>query len=292
MPPSRESDVAVPGARLYVRILGEGDPVVILHGGPDFNHRYLLPEMDRLSRGFRLIYYDQRGRGRSSPGVAPPDVSIESDVEDLDRLREHLGLDRITVLGHSWGGVLAMEYAIRHADRLSRLILLNSAPASHADRDRVREQRESTDGESLARMRSIAATASYAAGDVAVEAEYYRAHFRSTLRQPDLMERVIRSLRLDFSPEDILKARTIEERLYAQTWDATGYDLTVKLGRSRPRPLVVHGDHDFIPVACARNIAAAVPGARLVVLNDCGHFSYLERPDEVEHAIVEWFPPG
>src|SRR5258705_9433582 len=89
----REGYVPVPGARLYLREVGTGPPLFILHGGPDFNHNYLLPDLDRLASTFRLIYYDQRGRGKSSPGVAPKDVSIESEVEDLDLLRQFFGLE-------------------------------------------------------------------------------------------------------------------------------------------------------------------------------------------------------
>jgi proline iminopeptidase len=288
-PHVRESYLTVPGARLYVREIGTGIPLFILHGGPDFNHNYLLPDLDRLSHAFRLIYYDQRGRGRSSPGVAPEDVSIQSDVDDLEILRHHLGLDAISLLGHSWGGVLAMEYATRYADRVARLVLLNSAPASHVDRELFRRHRETVEAATLAKMRAIAATSDYAAGDVEAEAEYYRAHFGATLRRPEHMEHVIRSLRSHFAPEDILKARAIEDRLYAQTWDSSEYDLLARLGRSRPRMLVIHGDRDLVPLECAVNVAAAVPGSRLRVLNDCGHFSYLERPDEVVDTIVEYF---
>jgi len=84
-------------------------PLLIHHGGPDLNHNYLLPELDRLSSDFRLIYYDPRGRGRSSAGVVPEDVTIDSEV-DLDKLRQNFALDAIALLGHSWGGVLAMEF--------------------------------------------------------------------------------------------------------------------------------------------------------------------------------------
>ena len=71
--------VAVSRGRLYCRVAGEGMPLVVLHGGPDFNHRYLLPELDVLARDRRLVYYDQRGRGRSARGVAPGDVCIASE---------------------------------------------------------------------------------------------------------------------------------------------------------------------------------------------------------------------
>lgn len=292
-PPSAsplESDVAVPGAQLYCRELGTGPPLFILHGGPDFNHHYLLPEMDLLARAFRLIYYDQRGRGKSSRGVAAEDVTIESDIDDLDRLRQHFGLETISVLGHSWGCVLAMEYATRHPDRIGHLILMNSAPASHADLMFFRAHRQAVEADSLSRMRAIAVTRPYLEGDIQTEAEYYRAHFSAALRRAEDVERVVARLRVHFTPQDIVKARAIEDRLYKQTWIAPAYDLLGKLRSCKATTLVIHGAQDFCPVVCAEHIAEAVPGARLVVMEDCGHFAYLERPKDVFRAINALVP--
>ena len=78
----------------------------------DFGHDYLLPEFDRLADACRLVYYDQRGRGRSYAGDAPDDVTMAGDVDDLDCVRRSLGLETMAVLGHSWGCLVAMEYAL------------------------------------------------------------------------------------------------------------------------------------------------------------------------------------
>ena len=137
--PSFEGHLQVGPARLYCRVVGEGPPIVVLHGGPDFDHTYLLPELDRLADVCRLVYYDQRGRGRSAQGVDPEDVTIQSEVADLDGLLDALDHEPVAILGHSWGGALAMEYATRHPERVSHLILLNSAPASAEDARRLRE---------------------------------------------------------------------------------------------------------------------------------------------------------
>jgi proline iminopeptidase len=287
-PRVRDGYVPVPGAQLYFREVGNGLPLVILHGGPDFNHNYLLPELDRLSSAFRLIYYDQRGRGKSSRGVAPETVDISSEVDDLDRLRRYFGLGTIALLGHSWGGLLAMEYAALHADHVTHLILLNTAPASHADLRRNREQREAVEAVTLAKMRSIADTREYAAGDIEKDAEYYRAHFSNAFARSEQLEDVVGRLRSHFAPEDIVKARAIEARLYAQTWLSFDYALVDRLRNVKVPTLIVHGDRDLIPLACATNVAEAVSGSRLVVLDDCGHFAYIERPTEVLSAIVDF----
>jgi proline iminopeptidase len=288
--PAREGYVAVQNARLYYREIGRGRPIIILHGGPDFDHNYLLPGMDRLSDAFRLIYYDQRGRGQSGHNVQPADVTLDSEIEDLETLRDYFQLEETAVLGHSWGGALAMEYAIRHPDRLSHLILLNIAPASHEDymffRQELSRKREAGDAD---KMEALSSTARYAQGDLEADAEYYRIHFKTTVRRPEQLEQVIRSLRTSMTAEGVVKARKIEDRLYAQTWISNDYNLLPRLGQLSLPTLIIHGENDFIPVECAAHIVQSMPAARLVLLRECGHFSYLECPDEVGREIGGFF---
>jgi proline iminopeptidase len=284
-----EGHLPVEGSRLFYRVLGDGKPIVVLHGGPDFDHHYLVPELDRLADSFLLAYYDQRGRGRSDP-VAPEEVGIESEMEDLDAVRRHFALDRVAVLGHSFGGLLALEYATRHPERVSHLILMNPAPASGEDarafREHLRRLRQPAD---LERMSDIGASDHYRAGDLAAEGEYYRLHFKVALLRSDLVDVVVGRLRTHFTPEDVLRARTIEDRMYDQTWNTDGYDLVPKLGALDVPTLVLHGADDFVPVALSARIAETMPRAQLVVLEDCGHFAYLEAPDALHEHILALF---
>src|SRR4051812_3936836 len=160
---ANESRIAVGGASLYARAIGRGQPVVVLHGGPDFDSGYLLPDLDRLKDAFRLFYYDQRGRGRSAEGVRPEDVSLSSDLEDLDKVRQHFGLKAPALLGHSWGAVLALEYALRYPTRVSRLIIMNPAPASASDLALMRKAYLEKLGADADRQREIVASAAYQA---------------------------------------------------------------------------------------------------------------------------------
>jgi proline iminopeptidase len=282
---SREGFVPVEQAELYYREIGTGQPILILHGGPDFDHSYLLPELDRLADSFRLIYYDQRGRGRSAANVRPEDVTLRSEFADIEHLRGYFGLESVVVLGHSWGGVLAMEYAIRYPHRISHLILMDSAFASHDDRTLFVQARRKTAAADLAELAARSSDAKYRQGDPDTVADYYRIHFSATLRQPEQLESVIMRLRRSFSREGILKARAIEERLVDETWSSSEYNLLPQLEQLDIPTLVIHGDQDFIPIECAAHIAQAIPGARLVVLRECGHFAYLECPEQVHSEI-------
>ena len=286
VPAPRSARVPVPGARLYAREIGRGQPIVVLHGGPDFDHSYLLPDMDRLADAYRLVYYDQRGRGRSGDGVSAEDVTLASDVADLDAVRAHFELATTAVLGHSWGTVLALEYALRHPERVSHLILMNPAPASAADYARFRKERLESMGSDLERLRAIAATDAYKAGDPDAVAAYYRIHFKAAFARPADYERLLAFMRPSFTTsEAILKARRVEERLMADTWSAEGYDLVPRLRALKVPTLVLWGDHDFIPSFVAEHVAGALPSARLVTLKDCGHFAYLECAGAVRAEI-------
>jgi proline iminopeptidase len=288
-PLPREGRVPVGKAELYSREIGRGQPIIVLHGGPDFDHRYLVPDLDRLADSFRLIYYDQRGRGRSAAGVQPEDVTLESEMGDLDAVRRYFGLGSATILGHSWGTVLALEYALRHPDRVSRLILMNPAPASKEDFLLLRKERREKLGTDLAELKALSATQGYQEGDPDAVTAYYRVHFKAALARPDHLEKVITSLRASFTREGILEARAVEDRLMAETWLVDGYDLHPKLARLGIPTLVIYGDHEFIPEACSVHIAEAIPKARRVTLKDCGHFSYLECPDAVRQEILGFF---
>src|SRR5690606_7489177 len=101
----------VRGHTIFERRIGEGPEVVVLHGGPGAHHDYLLPGFDALATGRTLVYYDQRGGGRSPVGRDVP-VDAREQVHDLEALRAIWGMERMHLVGYSWGALLAMLYAI------------------------------------------------------------------------------------------------------------------------------------------------------------------------------------
>ena len=288
----REERVDAGGASLYARDIGRGQPLIVLHGGPDFDHNYLVPDLDRLAEAYRLIYYDQRGRGQSAAGVQPSDVTLSSDVDDIDKVRQHFALDAPALLGHSWGTVLALEYALRFPERVSRLILMNPAPASASDAALLRTFYLAKLGPEMDRQRAIQASPAYKAGDPEAVAARYRIHFKPALAREQDYERLMTRMKASFArqgSEGILKAWAVEDRLMAQTWQVPTYDVMPKLKALRTPTLVIYGDHDFIPPEVSQHIVAAMPQARLVTLPDCGHFSYLECPAEVRKTLDDFF---
>jgi proline iminopeptidase len=284
--------IDVGGASLYAREIGRGPTVIVLHGGPDFDHSYLLPDLDRLKDSYHLVYYDQRGRGRSAANVRPVDVTLASDLDDIDAVRRHFGVEQPALLGHSWGALLAVEYALRHPDRVSRLILMNPAPVSVADVGLLRRSYVQALGTDMDRQRAIMAGDAYKSGDPDAVTARYRIHFEHALKRREDYEKLMTAMAAAFASqgrEGIVNARAVEDHLYLDTWQVPGYDLLPKLHKMRVPTLVIVGDSDFIPPEIAGRIAQAIPDATLITIKDCGHFAYLERPDEVREALTGFF---
>jgi proline iminopeptidase len=285
---AREHRIPVGGAELYAREIGSGTPIIVLHGGPDFDQSYLLPEMDRFADSYRLIYYDQRGRGRSAEHVRPEDVTLASEMADLDKVRQFFHLDSFVLLGHSWGSVLALEYAIQHPEHVSQLIIMNPAPASAGDYNELKREWVEKRHDDMERKKAIASTAEYINGDPESVTAYYRVHFKTALAKPEDYEKIVARFHSSFTKEGVLKARAVEARLMTETYSLPTFDLLPQLKSLHIPTLVITGDHELIPASTAEHIQESIPGARMVTLKNCGHFSYLESPVEV-HAALDAF---
>ena len=259
-----EAMVRVRDVDLLVRRIGRGHPVLVLHGGPGAHHEYLLPQFDALARNRELIYYDQRGGGRSPVGRDVP-VGWVEQVADLEELRAHLGIERLTIAGYSWGGLLAMLYSLQHRDRVERLALVSPAPAWRAARDSF-EQRFA--------HRNL---------DPVFQDERRRLR-ESGLRErdPDAFQQRIFELSVApyfFDPERAcnLTPFRVTGRTQQEVWTSLGdYDLRPRLGELRGIPaLAMHGEDDPIPIDATRT-ASELIGAEFHPLVRCGHVPYVE----------------
>lgn len=283
--PSGEGYISTAGAKIYYKTIGSGNPIVVLHGGPGMDHRYLFSTMEPLAKKHKVIFYDQRGLGKSSAArIDSAHINIGTLVKDLEALRKGLGYKKITLLAHSYAGFIAMHYAIRYPEHVSALILMNSMPATSSGL-------KDTANEFLARtkpiskqLESIQKSQEFAAGEVEVIEDFYRTIFRTHVFKESDADKL--RLRSDSSSAAInsLKIRDILFNEIA----SKSFDLTNSLQKSHIPTLVIHGDHDIVPESAAEEIANAIPNSEFVVLENCGHFSCLEKSKEFFY-IVERF---
>jgi proline iminopeptidase len=269
----RESVARVRGIELFVRRIGSGPPVVVLHGGPGAHHDYLLPGFDALADGRELIYYDQRGGGRSPVGRDVP-VGWTEQVADLEALRGEWSLDRLTIAGYSWGGLLALLYSLDHPAMVARLALISPAPAWRAARERF---------EAGFGRRNL---------DPAFQ-EGRRELRESGLRDRDPDAYQQRIFELSVAPyfHDPDRARDLTPfrvtgRTQQEVWASLGdFDLRERLPTLRGVPsLLLHGEDDLIPIEAARTTAELI-GAEFHPVPRCGHVPYVEAHGEFVRVV-------
>ncbi len=283
----RDGYVPVDGADLYFKQVGEGDPLVAIHGGPGggANHRHLSPHLDGYADRYQVTYYDQRGKGRSRGDLDPDQVSVETYVDDLHAVCDYLELDRPNLLGHSWGGLLTMSYAIRHPGRPRRLILMHTAAASKREHDEFSKYQDSLVDTIRDEAEEITSSEEFKAGDPATTERFARMFYGLGFADPEDADQ------LDVhvpDAESVLRSRLISMR-FTETLFSQEYDLIPDLAELDTPTLVIHGDHDWIPLPAVERIATAMPNASLVVLADCGHFAQIEQPEALRETIDSFF---
>lgn len=192
----------------------------------------------------------------------------------------------MTLLGHSWGTVLALEYALRYPQYVSRMILMNPAPALADDFQEFRKARIASLGSDADKLNAIKAGLGYQKGDPEAVAAYYLILFQKGFARPENLDKLVASLQASSTQEAILKARA-ETRLVEDSCRQPTWNLLPELKGLKIPTLVIYGDGDFIPVATAQHVTQALPNARMVNLKDCGHFCYMAVRQQID-ALLRW----
>ncbi len=272
------------GRKLAYKRLGSGPTLVCNPGGPGFSSRY-FSNLGGLDAELELVLLDPRGTGGSDPARDPRGYTIDDYSDDVEELREHLGLERMWLLGHSHGGVVAIAYAARHPERVERLILASTLPRWGPEQGAAME-------------RSIEARAGepwYDAGRAALETEL-KGNFKDGR---ELMELIVAMMPFYFArygddERSYVKWIASEEGCMDATllWETEifeHFDVRPLLPRLTMPTLVITGEEDFITgPACADEVAAGIPDAEKVVLPGLGHFIFVEGPEPWRDAVLSF----
>jgi proline iminopeptidase len=258
---------AAPGVTIWyeVRGSGSGTPLVIANGGPGFDHSYLhcSDAWDRLAKSRQVIFYDQRGNGRSGalPEGAP--CGVAEQIADLDGLRAHLGFQKMDLLGHSWGGYLVMAYAARHPESIAHLVIADSAAPRIQDTAFLFKQ---IFPEVTAREDLLAFDVEL--GDSKAIADDLREYFSMVYVSPQVRDaEVARSASFKY-----------DQKVNKAVWgDAQRFDLNPELPAFHFPTLVITGRYDFnVAPSIAWGIHRAIPGSEFAVFEKSGHLPFCE----------------
>jgi len=267
------------GVTLYYDVVGKGEPVVLLSGGPGFSPEYLRPVADAIAKKNMAVLFHQRGTGKSTLEKYDGSVlELKKLVADLDALRRELKQEKLTLVGHSFGGILSMMYAREHPDRIRALALLDSggptlqavpkfnanleARFSEDEKIRIKEwsdpEKKKTQHKRAVLEITKAKTAAYFA------------------------DRSKAALLIDSMDEQWFN----DAVFWGVVMQMGALDLRAGLEKVKAPVIVIHGKQD--PLESADEVHATFPGSRLVLIENAGHFPWLEQPEKVYGALNEF----
>jgi L-proline amide hydrolase len=290
--PVSEGFVPFRGFRTWYRVVGDLArpspatlPLLVLHGGPGTPHDYLEP-LEWLAEGGRpIVFYDQLGCGNSDQPHNPSLWSVDLFQGELAAVRRELGLERIHLLGHSWGGMLAMEYALTRPDGLASLVLsssLASVPQWIAEANRLREELPQEVEETLRRHEEAGTTDDPAYEEAMMV--FYRRHVCRLDPWPEPLARTF--AKLDANPE-VYHAMFGPSEFHA-TGTLKEWDVRDRLGEIRAPTLVTSGRHDEATPTVAGTVHRGIEGSGWVVSEESSHMAHLEEEGEYRRVVNDF----
>ncbi|MCB0494220.1 MAG: alpha/beta fold hydrolase [Cyclobacteriaceae bacterium] len=267
------------GTPLYLKTIGEGEPIVVVHGGPGMNHSYFLPHLNRLAKKFQVTYYDQRASGRSP---IPSVISLQSFADDIEAIRKYLGHDQIYLLAHSWGAIPAISYSLQHPDKVKGIIFCNPIPFSKAyDEEMKANQQNKLMGSDSTDRSIILGSPNFKAGKSSAYKKLLLLSFRhSFYKRPNFSK-------LNFEiPANYKEA---SQALYSGMGsELRSYDYYAEVKKFSFPVLILHGSADAIPLSASQQAMENLPNGTLEEFKKSGHFIFIEEPRKFTHVVSQF----
>jgi proline-specific peptidase len=297
--PLQEGFVDAKGVFIYYKTVGRGAPLLIVHGGPGASHDYFLPYLFPLARHNQLVFIDERGSGRSERLEDPKLYTVENMVEDVEAVREGLGLSKISLLGHSYGGVLAQAYALKYQANLSHLILCSTFHSTRAMNEVFVHMKERMPGELRERIDGFERAGLFGHGK-----DYQKNRYPNDYMIAAWGEGYFPYLYQNHpnANADPIADGNISWELYREMWGSNGEFVidgnlrSVEYGDRLPSlrvpTLIVVGDHDECDPALSREMHEKIPGSSLVVLPRSGHMTFIDQTALFLSALEGFLRPA
>jgi len=277
---AHEEIISVNGVDLYTVSMGEGVPVVFVHGAAGLGHSYFLPAAREIASEFKAISYDQRGCGRSS-AVSLSEITLTKHLEDLEGLRQKLGVKRLNLVGHSLGALLALLYSAKYPDTAASLVIANAGPPFIPEmlEQLGREFARRKTSEDRAELKRIMDSAQFKSRDPHTLEQYFAILYKPFFNDPATMSLV------DWAFTETTAQHVVEgeEHIVPQIFEQ---DPVNKLSEIACPTLVIHSEQDPIPEAFSLFLAERIKGAQFLALQGVGHFAFLEDPKKFKNAIL------
>ena len=271
------------GINTYYKIMGEGEPIIVVHGGPGMAHNYLVPKFSRLAKNYKLVFYDQRACGKTNGEEYPAQITINNLVKDLKDLIGELGVEKINLVGQSFGGLIALNYAIKHQNNLKSLIILESAPASSEYEDEfentIMERLNKKEKEKQLRLKN---SEKFKNLHTETHIEYYLSLFKAYFYDKSYHK----ELNFNYFTKKMLKKNAISDPMFDKY--IKDYDIYDKLKKITCPTLIIHGKYDPIPYQSIVRVHKCIAESELILFERCGHFAHIEKKEKYFNAIEKF----
>jgi proline iminopeptidase len=274
-----QDTIEVPGGKLYAQAMGKGAPILVVHGGPGLSHSYLAPGLSFLGKDYQIIYYDQRASG-NSPVSDSSYMTLDQFVQDIDRVRDYYKVNRITLIAHSWGGLLATLYSAKYAEHVENLILINSIGLESKGNNQgssVLQKRFTREDSVL--LNGIYQSNEFQSGQVKAYEQLLGFFFTKQFYDPTFAKRLSLNLPEDYTVKSA--------NLQYLGKDLSEYDFRSELKKIRARTLIVSGDYDALYPHISNQLNS-IEKAQPCVIKNAGHFPFIEKSQEFEKSVRDF----
>ncbi|HEV2175889.1 MAG TPA: proline iminopeptidase-family hydrolase [Terriglobia bacterium] len=291
--PMQEGFVDSHGVLIYYAEFGYGPPLLIVHGGPGASHDYFLPYLLPLARHNKLIFIDERGSGRSQKLEDVRQYTVENMVEDVEAVRQGLALGRMTLLGHSYGGVLAQAYALKYQPNLTHLILCSTFSSTREMNQVFVRMKERMSPELRDRIDKMEKAGLFGHG-LPYEQNRYTNDYMIAAWGESYFPYLYQN-RPDPNYDPVANGAGTAWDLYREMWGSDGefvidgnlksVEYTGRLHTIHVPTLILAGDHDECDPSLSREMHSKIAGSKLVILPKSGHMTFVDQPDLFIKAV-------
>jgi len=274
----RDGYVDACGAIVYYETIGQGRPLMVLHGGPGAPHGYFLPFLLPLAKHHRLVFMDERGAGRSERLADFKGYTLDNLACDADAVRRALGLKTVDVMGHSFGGILAQAYAIKYPSIVRRLILASTGSSASRVNADFKLIKDSLDPVLRAKIDALELNGIIGADgaqlpDYRKLADEAEASYEYVGRPPQWDDHC------EAIGWDVLNEIWGSRSDFHIDGNLAGFDFVPALRNLQMPTLIILGDHDLVSTATADETHAAIRNSKVIILGRSGHMTFVDQTD-------------
>ncbi len=296
--PQQEGYVDANGLMIYYKTIGKGDPLLILHGGPGASHDYFLPYLLPLARHNQLIFIDERGSGRSQKVEDPKGYTIENMVEDVEGVRQALGLGKISLLGHSYGGALAQAYALKYQQNLTHLILASTWSSTEEMNKVLAKMKENMSPALRDRIDKLEGAGLFDHGKLYEQNRYPNDYMVAAWGEGYFP--YVYHNRPDPNYDPIANG-VMSWYLYREMWGEHGefvidgnlksVEYTQRLSTIKVPTLIVVGQHDECDPSLSQVMQQKISGSKLAIMPNAGHMTFVDQQDLFNKTVDGFLHP-